>query len=964
MIPRQECNRTPFVLFAVFLLVFAVIFSSCTVRKPVNHDDPEATSCISHGWPQDTGDLSPDPALVFGSLANGVRYVIKHNREPKGRVALYLDVQAGSLNETDQQRGLAHYLEHMVFNGTSHFPPGTLIRYFQSIGMSFGADTNAHTSYDETVYKLLLPTSDDKTLDEGMLVLADYARRALLLESEIKKERGVILSEKRARDSAGSRIGKNLLKHEFFGTRVVERDPIGVEQTLLAADSKRLRAFYDAWYRPENMIVVLVGDVGLEQAKKSIADYFSGLHAAAVRPKCYDFGHIPEKTSDFFYQYEPDLGKTEITLAATWNIDPTADTIGKEKLLLQNYLAAAIVNDRLQHMVNETGSPLARAQAYSGTFVRRLGYFVISGQTTADKWRPSLTQLEHILRQTTSYGVTEQELARVGKELQAELDQAVQTEESRDSSKLAAEFIRKLNDNEVILSPVQEKKLYTRLLGELTVADIHKALLRMNTNVRHVVGVAGTVDLRKEKSKPEDILRRTFAAITAAPVQRWSGEKVASFPYLSPPAQQGKIEKIIDHPAIGMTTTVLQNGIRINVKKTLFKEHEALLTVNFGHGKLSEPAAGLDKLAEAVVAESGVGRLTKEQLETALAGRNGQVRFSVGPESFRFSGKGLSSELELMLQLVYTSLADPVFRPVAYTRSMKRFHQMYQAMQGSVDGTYRLVGDRFFAGDNSRYGYPPAQDFFRLTLEQVRRWLSDAFAKDQLEISVVGDVDPVQVVALVRKYFGARKGVTAAAEERAPVVFPAGREKTIVVNTAVEKAVLALGWPTDDFWDISRTRRVSVLASLLEDRLRRTIREELGAAYSPMAYNAPSRVDRGYGVLRCLVTVDPRKIVLVRKKTQAIAAALASRGADAEELQRIVAPILTSIRDLQRTNRYWLEMVLALSSRHPEQLQWPLTIGRDYASITPAQINSLAARYLRREKEAVLIVRSKDRKQE
>ncbi len=957
----RRAHKAASFLFPSFLLFSLVLFSACTVQAPEKNISG-ASHCISQGWPQDTSDISPDPALVFGSLANGIRYVIKHNGEPKGRVALYLDVQAGSLNETDKQRGLAHYLEHMMFNGTSHFPPGTLIRYFQSIGMSFGADTNAHTSYDETVYKLLLPASDDKTLDEGMLVLADYARRALLLESEVEKERGVILSEKRARDSAESRIAKNLLKHEFFGTRVVDRDPIGIEKTLLAANSQRLRAFYKAWYRPENMIVVLVGDVNPGQAVKSIADYFSGLHAAAVCPKCYNFGHIPEKSSDFFYQYEPDLGKTEITLAATWNIDPAADTIQKEKLLLQDYVAAAIVNDRLQHLVNEPNSPLARAQAYSGTFVQRLGYFVLYGQTTAAAWRSALTRLEHILRQATSYGVTELELARVEKELLADLDQAVQTTKSRDSSKLSAEFIRKINNNEVILSPVQEKKLYTRLLNELTREDIHKALQRMNGNVRHVVAVAGTVDLRKEKSKPEDVLRRIWATIAAVPVHRWSGEQVASFPYFFPPTKPGKIEKTIDYPAIGMTTTVLQNGIRINVKKTSFKEHQVLLAVNFGHGSLSEPAAGLDKLAEAVVSESGVGRLTKEQLETALAGRNGRIRFSVGPESFLFSGKGLSSELELMLQLVYTSLADPVFRPGAYMRSMERFRQMYQAMQSSVDGTYRLVGDRFFADNNPRYGYPPAQDFFGLTLGQVRHWLGEAFAKDQLEVSVVGDVDPGQVVDLVRKYFGARKTVMTRAKQKAPVVFPVGKKKTIVVNTAVEKAILALGWPTDDFWNIRRTRRVSVLASLLEDRLRRTIREELGAAYSPIAYNAPSRVDRGYGVLRCLVTVAPGKIALVRKKTQAIAAALASRGVEAKELKRIVAPILTSIRDLQRTNRYWLKMVLALSSRHPEQLQWPLTIARDYAAITPAQINSLAAEYLRKEKSATLVVRSKEQK--
>ena len=959
---REQIFRKASSLVSFVFPIFLVLVSACTMQAPVRNIAGNGR-CISHGFPQDTSDLSPDPSLVFGSLANGVRYVIKKNREPEGRVALYLDVQAGSLNETDEQRGLAHYLEHMVFNGTSHFPPGTLIQYFQSIGMGFGADTNAHTSYDETVYKLLLPRADNKTLAKGMLVLADYARRALLLQSEVEKERGVILAEKRARDSAASRIAKNLLKHEFFGTRVVDRDPIGVEQTLLAADSRRLRAFYDAWYRPKNMIVVLVGDVDPKLAKKAIEDQFSGLHGAAVQPHCYDFGQVPEKSRDFFYQYEPDLGKTEITLAATWNIDPAAYTVAKEKLMLENYLAAAIVNDRLQHLVNDTDSPLVQAQAYSGTFVQRLGYFILTGQTTADKWHPSLARLEHVLRQAASFGVTEQELARVGKELQAELEQAVQTEGSRDSGKLAAEFIRKLNGNEVILSPVQEKELYTRLLDELTVADIHKALRRMTTRVRHLVGVAGTVDLRNEKRKPADVLRRAWAAVTAVPVHRWNGAKVVHFPYLSPPADQGEIAKTIDHPEIGMTTTVLDNGIRINVKKTSFKEHEALLAVNFGHGRASEPAAGLAKLAEAVVAESGVGRLTKEQLEAALAGRNGRVRFSVGPESFLFSGKGLSSELELMLQLVYTSLADPVFRPGAYTRCMERFHQMYQAMQGSVDGTYQLVGDRFFAGGNPRYGYPPARDFFRLTLGQVQNWLTDAFAREQLEISVVGDVEPARVVALVRKYFGARRAVDSAAKKRAPVVFPAGREKTIVVDTPVKKAVLALGWPTDDFWDIGRTRRLSVLAALLEDRLRQTIREELGAAYSPVAYNAPSRVDRGYGVLRSLVTVAPGEIGLVREKIETIAADLADQGVDADELQRIVAPILTSIRDHRRTNRYWLEMVLALSSRHPEQLHWPLTISKDYAAITPAQINSLAARYLKREKQAVLIVRSKNRKQ-
>ncbi len=179
------------ILFPLFSLV--LLLAGCGLKPPAA-DTPETISCISRGWPQDNSDLSADPKLIFGTLDNGLRYVVVKNREPKDRVALYLDIQAGSLNETDAQRGLAHYLEHMLFNGTTHYPPGTLIEYFQSIGMSFGADTNAHTSYDETVYKLLLPSGSQESVDEGMLVLADYARGALLLEDEVDRERGVILA--------------------------------------------------------------------------------------------------------------------------------------------------------------------------------------------------------------------------------------------------------------------------------------------------------------------------------------------------------------------------------------------------------------------------------------------------------------------------------------------------------------------------------------------------------------------------------------------------------------------------------------------------------------------------------------------------------------------------------------------------------------------------------------------------
>lgn len=938
------------------LAIFLLLLNGCGLRSPATND-LETRSCISQGWPQEASDLSADPELIFGTLDNGVRYVVRQNREPKGRVALYLDIQAGSLHETDEQRGLAHYLEHMLFNGTTHYPPGTLVEYFQSIGMGFGADTNAHTSYDETVYKLLLPSGSPETLDKGMLVLADYARGALLLEKEVDRERGIILAEKRTRDSAAARVSKKMLQHEFSGTRVADRDPIGTDQTLQAADSRLLRSFYDAWYRPENMIVVLVGDTDPDQAILSLRRHFSGLQAGKEQPRCFDAGRVRESGTDVFYLYEPDLGLTKIGIATVWNIEPQADTAAWEKTQLQNYVAASLLDNRLQHHVNAVNSALSKARTYGGIFVQRFGYFGLSAHTDDDKWQQGLSLLEQTLRQALEHGVTVSELERVKREINAELEKNVLTAQSKDSSKLAMEIITKVNNNEVVLSPIQEEEFYGKLLAEMSVDDVEDALQRVWKDSRYLVEVAGSADLRGAGITPEQRIKQVWARSAADAVDTWKQGEETIFPYLFPPGNPSPIQQVIPHAEIDATTTVLANGLRIHVKKTDFKDQEVLLAVHFGNGQLSEPVPGMGKLAEAVVQESGVGRMTREQLDAALAGRNGSVTFSVGSESFVFSGKGLSSELELMLQLVYTAFADPVFRLEAYERSMERFDQMYKAMQSSVEGIVQLQGDSFFAGGNSRYGFPDKDAFMRLRLEQVREWLKKEMHNAQLEVSVVGDVEPEQVVALVRKYFGTQPGELVLAGEKEHVLFPVGQQKNIPVATEADKAVVVVGWPTDDFWEISRTRRLNVLASVFADRLRRIIREELGATYSPVAYNFSSRVDKGFGSLRCQLTVDPRQVDKVEEKIGLIARDLVREGVSSEELERILAPINISIKDLQRTNRYWLESVFALSSRHPRQLEWPLSIRADFASISRKQINDFAVRYLQAENAASLIVR-------
>jgi len=947
---QRTCHFFTACLLTVFLLLTGCVGQPVADKSPV-----QAPACISSGWPHDHSDLKPDPSLLFGTLENGMRYVIMANHEPKNRVGIYLDVQSGSLQETEDQRGLAHYLEHMLFNGSTHYPPGTLVEYFQSNGMGFGADTNAHTSYDETVYQLLLPGGDRKTLDEGMLVLADFARGALLLEKEVDKERGIILAEKRTRDFASSRLFKARIKFVFAGTRIAERDVIGTDETLARADSALLRQYYDSWYRPENMIVLVVGDTDPQLAEKAIRQRFSELRAGAVQPRCPDFGRVAESGTDAFYLYEQDLGYTSVAIESVWNVEPGPYTAAEEIQLLKEYVGVKMMDNRLQHLVDLPDSPITRANIYSGRLVQRLGNTAMDAETSAQNWRQALNLLNTSLRQALTFGFSEAELDRVKKELVSALEKEVQVADSRDSRKLADGLIHSLNKNEVFLSPAQEMALFGPVLEKMTLLEVNDAF-RGLWHHRRLVEVAGTADLRGMEPSPESVVLQVFHDSEKGAVSPWAQEQDAVFPYLAVPDRGLPVVEKVQYSEIGVERYLFANGLVLNLKQTDFEPNEINVAVLLGAGKLSEPEPGLAMLAERVVRESGVGGLTREQLSAALASFASRVQFQIGEDNFAFFGKGLSAESELLFQLLSTHIQDPAFRPDAYRRSMEKLEQMYGQLQSSVEGAMQLRGERFLAGGNQRYGLISPAALKRLGLAQVENWLAPVFRDAPLEISVVGDFEPAEIVRLAGRYFGGHRRDRMAAAAGSDISFPIGKKLELQVPSTSDKAMLTVAWPTDDFWDISRTRRLSILAAVLDDRLRKQIREELGATYSPVVYNRPSRVDPGFGVLRSQMIVAPSQAEMLTEKLKEAGARLAEEGVTAEELERALKPVLTSIRDLVRTNRYWLGSVLSMSSRYPQQLEWPRTIQQDFAAITVDDISALAAKYLRPDRAAEVII--------
>lgn len=932
----------------------ALLAAKDSAGKPSAPDQ----SCISPGWPHESSDLPADPEILFGTLDNGLRYIIRHNGKPRNRVAMFLNVRAGSLHESESQRGLAHYLEHMLFNGSTHYPPGTLVKYFQSIGMDFGADTNAHTSYDETVYTLVLPSPDEKTLSEGLTVLADFARGALLPEKEVDRERGVIFAEKRSRDTARNRVRKAQLAFDFAGSLVAERDPIGTDATLKQADAARLRAFYDNWYRPDNLAVVIVGDIDRQVAEKLVRQHFSGLDQARdSAPQCPQYGEPESSALRVHFLAEPELGHTEISLASVRKMPPEPATQARAKAELHQYLATILLNNRLNQLKREKDSPITQNMAFSGNFIPQFRYSLMELHTEADKWEESLRLLTGTLEQALRDGFTAGELERGKKEVLAKLEEAVQTADSRDSRELAMDLVHNLNQGEVSQSPAQEKALFAPLVERCALEEVNQALRELWPAVPRTVSVLGTALPGLPPAQAKSRILARYAEALAAKSKPWQEMTRPVFPYLPVPEQAQ--EPIQEQTAsdIGTQTLVFAGGVTAHLKKTDFQPNQVLISAHFGGGTQDEPAFGAALLAQKVVQESGTATLTREQVEEALAGSTVTLEFNAGPESFFWSGSALNSELEALMQLLHACLHDPGFRPDAFGRVKEQLKQRYAALSRSVEGVQHLEGTRFLSGGSRFYTLPSWQEVEALSLPALESWLRPLILNAPLEINLVGDLDMVRTRQLLGRYFGAEKREAGGTPEVAKSpLFPQGQSKVLKAPDSSGKALVTLAWKTDDFWEIQRTRGLNLLARVLEDRLRLKIREELGEAYSPRVISRPSKTDPGFGLLEGLLIVSADKADQLAQAARGVVAALVREGVSAEEFKRAQEPTLTAIREQLRNNDYWLNTVLSLSNRHPEQLRWPATIVEDFSAMQPKDLDRLAKTYLDPDRAATVLV--------
>ena len=794
-------------------------------------------------WPHKHSDLMPDPEVVYGTLANGFRYVLMKNSTPEKRINMHLYVDAGSFQEKEDEQGIAHFLEHMLFCGSTHFKPGELIKFFQDMGVEFGPDANAHTGFFETVYDVVLPNSEKQMIEKGLMIIKDYAAGALLPESEIENERKIVLTEKVTRDSPSFRIFLSTLNFELSDTRLPKRFPIGIEETLGKINREQLKTFYETWYRPELMTLVMVGDFDISQIQPMVQNSFSDLKAKAQLEPFPDPGSVDHEGLKTFYHYEKDAGKTRVSIEVVQNNPFHLDSLSLRQDEQYRLMAVRIIQNRLDKIVREPGSPFTSASIFSNEYFNHFNITRIDAQCAPDKWETSLKKLEQTIRSVINHGFLANEIIRVQKEIKSEVEEAAEKSSTRESSDLSEEIIDNLSQNRVFLSPKQFKDVVFPFIESATPEILHETVKSMWGRDHRLVMVTGNASISNsssdtvEKEAHEKILS-VYQESVKTEVQKPEAVKTIAFPYLQDPQVSGTILRRQDIPEIGVTIVDFDNGVKLNLKKTDFEADTVKVVVSFGTGKNGEPAEkpGLGELTESVFNESGLGEMNKTQLETALTGTNTNVHLEVGENRFSLVGSSTSKQYILLFQLLYAFINDPAFRQDAYNLSIERYRQRYETMLKSVDGSTHLIVPQFLSGGDSRFGFTSIDNYQKLTIDDIRSWLEPSIRNDAIEISAVGDFDPDTLILMASKYFGSvpsRHHDPPLTLNRLPQ-FPKNKSVTHRVDTQTLKAKILIAYPTEDMRDINRTRRLAITAKLFSERIRERIREQMGQPTVPM----------------------------------------------------------------------------------------------------------------------------------
>jgi zinc protease len=898
-------------------------------------------------WPQDASDLPPDPAVIYGQLDNGLRYAILENKTPTGAGALRLRIDAGSLSEDDDQRGLAHVLEHMAFNGSENVEEGEMVRMLERVGLEFGPDTNAYTSLDETVYQLDLPATSAETLDTAFFLMGEIAGRLTIDPEALDRERGVVLSELRVRNTYAQRYQDAAQAFLYDGARFPTRSPIGTEEVLRGAPAERVRDFYEANYRPELALVVFVGDAPAAEIETRIRDTFSGWEGEGPVGAEPDLGGPRARGLEADMFADPDM-PTVLTLSTSRPAPPLVDTIASRRARLVRSLGFAMLSRRFQALARAEEAPFISGSASYSRVFDTLETADVNLIAEAGRWSEALTTGEQELRRALELGFSPEELEEQIVGLRASLQAAAEGADTRHSQRLSDSLTGALGADTVFTHPRTDLVRFDTLAAGLDVAEVDAAFREAWGEAEPLVflGARDAVPEGPEALVTAYLDSRAVAVEGAA--QRDRG--VFAYEDLGTPGAVADEDVVED---LGLTEVRFANNVRLNVKPTTFADDRVSVEVRVGSGRLVLPRElpGLELLADSVFTAGGLEAHSIDELQSLLAGRNVGLSFYTGDDAFVLSATATPADLELQLKLFAAYLAAPGYRPESLTRFRRSLATWYESLDATPPGVQSRDVPRLLRSGDPRFGVPALESIEERTLEELRATLADALASGAIEIGIVGDIAVEYAVAAVAASFGAlperaRAEASYTAARRARFPDPVAEPVRLRHAGEQDRALALVYWPAVDDADRSVTRALTLAKDVLQLKLTERVREAEGASYSPGAFAAFSGVSPGYGYVGVSLDIEPELVEGYFATVDEIVAAMATGEVSEDEVVRARAPILADIQQSLESNGYWLDLIATAQSK-PRYLEDHRTREAGYADLTREDVVAAATRFLR-----------------
>lgn len=940
----------------------ALLLLSTVAVQPLLAQEPTAPAAKAHGaatgaqapWLYRNSDIPPDPEWHFGELPNGLKYAVRKNGVPPGQVSIRVRIDAGSLYETDSERGYAHLLEHMLFRQSKYLAEGTAIATFQRLGATFGSDTNAVTSTTQTVFKLDLPNATPASLDETFKLMSGMVTGPTLSASNLKSDLPIVLAEMRQRGGADKRVQDAMQKVLYAGQPLANREPIGTVETLTAATPESVRAFYSRWYRPDNAVVIVAGDADPAMLESYVRKWFGDWTAQGPKVPAPSFGDpVAPKGGDkknpvgeTRVLVEPDLPPSLMyAVLRPWR--QVNDTVVYNQGLMTDSLAQQIINRRLETRARAGGSYLS-ASVNQEDISRSADATFVSVTPLGDDWQAALRDVRSVIADALTRPPTQEEIDREVAEMDVAFQVPVEQQRILPGSKLADDLVNALDIRETVAAPDDVLRIFRQSKPLFTPDAIlkHTRTLFSGTVTRALFTTqkeGQATDKALQTALRDEVKPDAATRMAAAPV---------SFDKL--PAVGAPQKAVNDTPTglLDIEQLTFANGVKVLLWPVAEEPGRVMVKTRFGGGYRSvDPKdAAYISLGEYALFGSGLATLGQEELDRLATGRKMGFNFEVQDAAFELSAETRPSDLADQLYLFAAKLDLPRWDANPFLRAKAAARIQYDTYATSPQGVLNRDLQFYQHGQDPRFATPTPAQLEATTPEGFKRVWGKALEEGPVEVQIFGDFDKTAAIAALEKTFGALKArqPAAPASAAAQVVVPKPSDKPIMLvhHGDADQAAAVISWPTGGgSMGIRESRQLEILTQIFTNRLLDAVREKLGVSYAPYVFSTwPVDVSAG-GSITAMAQVDPKSVGVFFQTADEIAEDLIANPPSADELERVTEPLRQQVTRAASSTSFFMSQ-LEGATVDPSRIGTVRTVLSDYTVTTPQAMQQLAARYL------------------